>query len=176
MGQEVTSELEETKQLFIRYGGVVANTFSVRSVCKLHPLKQVSVCNQGAFPRHKRTGINLSYLRKDYSKLTFTDNISESLRPGDQEAPVKLHPFSRSEVTHSYSGSRGGGRACGGLDKTTFKALYSFKIFSIFFSKPKILLNAVSPSSIFKTLNFISGLFNIIIALLCLIRLKSYNG
>lgn len=52
MGQEVISELEETNQLFLGYRGVVANTLSVRRVCKQHSLQQPSVCLQSRrFPQ-----------------------------------------------------------------------------------------------------------------------------
>lgn len=55
MGQEATSELEETQQLFLGHRGVEANTFSVRSVYKPHPLKQPSVCLQSSnFPRAQK--------------------------------------------------------------------------------------------------------------------------
>lgn len=42
MGQEITSKLEETEQLFLVQRGIVANILSVR-VFKLHPLRQSSI-------------------------------------------------------------------------------------------------------------------------------------
>lgn len=67
MGQEITSEQKETKQLFLGHKDALTNTSSVRNECKHHPLRQPSVCNQGTFPRHKRIRINISCFRKDHT-------------------------------------------------------------------------------------------------------------